>query len=94
MPIANDLITLFTQYPCAGDDRGHDAFQLKLPRDLSATAYDAVVKNVEFRRKCMNQGFDNLLELLQIHREAQIRLDDAVDTALKVAPAEAVGSES
>lgn len=43
---------------------GH--FGLLLPMHLSEESFEAVKRQIEFRRKCMNQGFDNLLELLDI----------------------------
>ena len=47
-------------------DRGAD-FSLLIPKDLSEESYRVIRQNIEFRRKCMNQGFDNLLELLEMH---------------------------
>jgi hypothetical protein len=42
---------------------------LLLPTDLSLESFEAVKKQIEFRRKCMNQSFDNLLELLEMSRD-------------------------
>lgn len=45
-------------------------FALYIPKNIDWTeSYDALVWHVEFRRKCMNQGFDNLLELLAKAKE-------------------------
>lgn len=73
--LSGRLIEMFTSYPCVGT--GDADFSLSLPAELSDRIYEVVVKQVEFRRKCMNQGFDNLLELLAIHKEG-------FDTTVKV----------
>lgn len=75
--LSSQLIRLFTAYPCAGADRAD--FELILPRDMSDRLYEGIVKQIEFRRKCMNQGFDNLLELLAIHKEAFDKASEAAD---------------
>ena len=67
VPLSSQLIRLFTEFPCAGT--GEADFELTLSVKLSDSTYEAVLKHVEFRRKCMNQGFDNLLELLAMHKE-------------------------
>lgn len=76
-PLSSRLIQLFTMYPCAGSDKSD--FRLTLPSELSDRAYETVVKHISFRRKCMNQGFDNLLELLAIHKEAFDRTTQAAE---------------
>jgi hypothetical protein len=63
--IATKMIRLFTQFPCAGT--GDADFSVVLPSELSRRSYELVISSIEFRRKCMNQGFDNLLELLRLH---------------------------
>jgi len=63
--IAGKMVKLFTEFPCAGTKDAD--FSLDLPLELSKQSYEIVVKQIEFRRKCMNQGFDNLLELLKMH---------------------------
>jgi hypothetical protein len=83
--LSSKMIQLFTAYPCAGEAKGN--FGLSLPAELSDCLYAAIVKQVEFRRKCMNQGFDNLLELLAIHKKA-------FDGAVKVVEADDDESES
>lgn len=71
------LVQLFTSYPCAGS--GKADFSLAFPVELSDRAYEVVVKQIEFRKKCMNQGFDNLLELLAIHKEGFDKTTKVVD---------------
>lgn len=53
-------------------------FGLTLPNNLSARGFDIVREHIEFRRKCMNQGFDNLLENLAMHER---HIFDGVDDA-------------
>lgn len=81
--LSGQLIQLFTAYPCVGTDDAD--FALTLPAELSNRVYEAIVKQVEFRRKCMNQGFDNLLELLAIHKEG---FDSTAKAALNAAEKE------
>lgn len=54
-------------------------FGIYLPENLDLNgSFDAIVQAIEFRRKCMNQGFDNLLELLA-NTKANLKADvDAV----------------
>ncbi len=44
-------------------------FGLLLPTELCAESFATIRAQLEFRRKCMNQGFDNLLELLAMHEK-------------------------
>lgn len=74
--VAYGLIRLFTEFPCVGT--GDANFSIELQQELSNEAYEMVVKHIEFRRRCMNQGFDNLLELLELHHSSQQRMLDAV----------------
>ena len=58
------------QSPVPGPEQLNSWFALYLPTQLEAgESFDTIVKHIEFRRKCMNQGFDNLLELLAMTRE-------------------------
>jgi hypothetical protein len=66
--IAVQMIRLFTEFPCAGTNDAN--FGLDIPGELSKASYDLIVGHIEFRRRCMNQGFDNLLELLKMHYDA------------------------
>jgi len=50
-------------------------FGLILPVSLSEESISIVRAQLEFRRKCMNQGFDNLLELLELSRKALLVKD-------------------
>jgi len=67
--IASGLIRLFTEFPCVGT--GDPGFSVEMPEELGEASYALVVKSIEFRRRCMNQGFDNLLELLALHHAHQ-----------------------
>jgi hypothetical protein len=49
-------------------------FALYVPQNLDwENSFDILVQHVEFRRKCMNQGFDNLLELMRMTRETALK---------------------
>lgn len=74
--IANQLVRLFTEFPCAGTS--DPDFELHMPCEVSEASYHLIVNHIEFRRRCMNQGFDNLLELLQMHRDALRKVEDIV----------------
>lgn len=63
--VASRMIRLFTEFPCAGINDGD--FELQMPPEISEVSYNLIVAHIAFRRKCMNQGFDNLLELLAMH---------------------------
>jgi hypothetical protein len=55
-------------------DNPHPGFGLILPDDdLSPDSFRYVRAQIEFRRKCMNQGFDNLLELLAMHEAMTLK---------------------
>jgi hypothetical protein len=69
------MVRLFTEFPCAGTQDGN--FEVQMPREVSQTSYKLIVAHIEFRRKCMNQGFDNLLELLALHYDALQKANDA-----------------
>ena len=75
--IAMKFVRLFTEFPCVGTNDAN--FELEMPREVSDASYELIVQHVEFRRKCMNQGFDNLLELLAMHKDAMRKMADAVD---------------
>lgn len=77
--LASQMIRLFTQFPCAGT-RDH-GFEVQMPLELSEASYKLVVAHVEFRRKCMNQGFNNLLELLALHHDAFQKACKAAEAA-------------
>ena len=56
--------------PVPGQEHLNSWFALYLPTALETKeSFETIVKHIEFRRKCMNQGFDNLLELLNMTRE-------------------------
>ena len=78
--IASQMIRLIAPFPCAGTGDGD--FELEVQREISEVSYGLIVKHIEFRRKCMNQGFDNLLELLQMHRSV---IESAEETKAKEA---------
>jgi hypothetical protein len=62
-------IELKVASPVPGPDSLNSWFALYLPTQLEAgESFDTIVEHIEFRRKCMNQGFDNLLELLAMTR--------------------------
>jgi hypothetical protein len=56
--------------------RNSPGYSLTMPAELSQESYDLLVWNLEFRRRCMNQGFDNLLELLKKHWETYRQLQE------------------
>lgn len=76
MSIASRMIRLFTEFPCVGTDDSN--FEIELPMELSRQSYEMVVAQIEFRRKCMNQGFDNLLELLKLHFDGYQKMGGTV----------------
>lgn len=43
------------------------------PGDSGREEFALIRQQIEFRRKCMNQGFDNLLELVQMHEDAFLK---------------------
>lgn len=47
-------------------------FKLLMPAVIGEDSFAYLREFIEFRRKCMNQGFDNLLEVLAIH-ERQVK---------------------
>lgn len=47
-------------------DSGGD-WSVSFPENISEDDYNFLRERLEHRRKCMNQGFDNLLELLTMH---------------------------
>lgn len=61
-----EMISLQTDDPLPGVI-GH--FGLLLPTELSEESFNHITEQIEFRRRCMNQGFDNLLELLAMHKK-------------------------
>ena len=71
---AMNLIRLFTEFPCVGTSDVD--FSVEMPREVSDASYDLIVQHIEFRRRCMNQGFDNLLELLKIYKDAMRKMED------------------
>ncbi len=74
--IASKMIRLFTEFPCAGTNDG--GFEIEMPLKLSEACYKVIVNHIEFRRRCMNQGFDNLLELLAMHHDVLQQVDDVM----------------
>lgn len=62
----SETVTLSVESPDMLRDR-NKRFEVEFPRILSEESYQLIRWNLEFRRKCMNQGFDNLLELLEQH---------------------------
>jgi len=73
--MATQMIKLFTEFPCAGTNDAN--FGLEIQAELSKVSYGLIVNHIEFRRRCMNQGFDNLLELLKMHYDALQVVRDA-----------------
>lgn len=69
-PKKEDRVLLKTESP---DVRDKGTFAIEMPAELSENSYQLMIQHIEFRRKCMNQGFDNLLELLKMHWEAYQR---------------------
>jgi hypothetical protein len=63
---AKPQVTLSVQSPDIINDQDAE-FSITMPRDLVEADYRFLRERIEFRRKCMNQGFDNLLELLDKH---------------------------
>jgi hypothetical protein len=59
--------SLRVENPCPS---GRAFFGLEIPADLSDECFAIIRAQIEFRRRCMNQGFDNLLELLALHEKA------------------------
>ena len=58
-------IELKVESPVPGP--GSSWFALYLPTKLDTEAsFEEIKRHIEFRRKCMNQGFDNLLELMEM----------------------------
>jgi len=75
--VASKLVRLAVGFPCAGQEDGQN-FALELPAELSELSYQTVVAHIEFRRKCMNQGFDNLLELLAMSKKTLVKAEEIV----------------
>ena len=75
--IAMRMVRLFTEFPCVGTNDGD--FALEMPAEISRASYELVVGHIEFRRKCMHQGFDNLLELLKMHYDAMLEMQESVN---------------
>lgn len=63
----------------------HEEFSIKFPKKIDEAQYKLLRWNLEYRKKCMNQGFDNLLELLDKHWETW--KDVAAETTPTPAPA-------
>lgn len=64
----NEQIELKVESPIPGDSDSW--FMLHMPKNLSGEDNFAVIEwHIEFRRKCMNHGFDNLIELLRKTKE-------------------------
>src|SRR5437870_2537580 len=75
--------------PCPDSFTGKSWFALYIPKNLSAEEdFDCLRRHIEFRRKCMNQGFDNLLELLAITEEYATK-DTEASTKSRPEPKEA-----
>ena len=75
--IESRLIRLVTEYPCTGS--GKDDFELHVPEKLTEHCYGTIIAHLKFRQKCMNQGFENLLELLELHRNATLAAEAIID---------------
>lgn len=85
-PPTEEQIELKVESPVPGPNKSW--FALYLPTNLDCEEnFASIVKQVEFRRKCMNQGFDNLLELLEMTK-ATILADVAAAKAEKTEQAE------
>lgn len=54
--------------------KGHFALILETLDDLSDESFDTIKTHIEFRRQCCNQGFDNLLELIEMTRKATSKM--------------------
>jgi hypothetical protein len=62
---------LFVESPDVRDREAH--FAVEFPGELTEEMYGLLRQQLEFRRRCMNQGFDNLLELLDLHWQSYQR---------------------
>ena len=51
-------------------------FGLVYDGDLSTECYEIIIRHIRFRQRCHNQGFDNLVSLIEMHRDdaKQIKL--------------------
>lgn len=49
---------------------GKGYFGVNMPRHLTQESIDIVIANIELQRKGMNQGFDNLIELIRLNSKA------------------------
>lgn len=69
-------------------------FSLYFPKNTIAKEdFDIMVKHIEFRRKCMNQGFDNLIELLNMTRESMLKDAEAAQVTDAVTATAAKGRD-
>lgn len=48
-------------------------FAVDIPTGLIEDDFATIIEQIEFRRKCHNQGFDNLIELLNMHKKTVLR---------------------
>lgn len=72
--MADDKIELKVESPVPGPEHLNSWFALYLPKNLDLSeSFDHLVWHIEFRRKCMNQGFDNLIELLKQTRDTALK---------------------
>lgn len=54
--------------------KGYFSVMLEALDDLSDESFDTIKAHIEFRRRCCNQGFDNLLELIEMTRKATSKM--------------------
>lgn len=75
--MTDDSITLKVESPVPGPN--DDWFMLHMPKNLKniEANFAAIRWHIDFRRRCMNQGFDNLLELLNKTEKEMIADRDA-----------------
>lgn len=51
------------------DDKGYFGLFLTHSESMTDECWESIKAHIEFRRRCMNQGFDNLLELIELTRK-------------------------
>ncbi len=82
-----EQMVLKVESPVPGPEHANSWFALHLPKNVDLEAgFDAILWHIEFRRKCMNQGFDNLVELLKKTKDTAKA--DAEALRLKTPPQE------
>ena len=46
-----------------------EQFGLVFDGELGTEIYEIIIRHIRFRQKCHNQGFDNLVHLIEMHRD-------------------------